>query len=120
MKTGRVGDGCFCLHLPILRIPTPYQDVPADMAKRAGTCRPAAGRAPFTIGAMDDPGHIDLAERLADGDGVVMMIGGPDTGKTTFSRMLTGAAVELGRAVAYIDSDLAITSVGPPTCVGLK
>jgi len=69
---------------------------------------------------MVDPLHVDLAERLAEDGGVVMMIGGPDTGKTSFSRMLTGAALGLGRTVAYIDSDLAITSVGPPTCVGLK
>ena len=69
---------------------------------------------------MADPVHVDLADRLAEAGGVVMMIGGPDTGKTTFSRLLTGAAIGLGRRVAYIDSDLAITSVGPPTCVGLK
>ncbi len=69
---------------------------------------------------MADPIHIDLAERLASVGGVVMMVGGPDTGKTTFSRVLAGAALKLGRSVAYIDSDLAITSVGPPTCIGLK
>ena len=69
---------------------------------------------------MGDPVHVDLAARLADSGGVVMMIGGPDTGKTTFSRMLVGSALEFGRTVAYIDSDLARTTVGPPTCVGLK
>lgn len=69
---------------------------------------------------MEDPVHADLAARLAAAGGVVMMIGGPDTGKTTFSRMLAGAALNAGRTVAYIDSDLAITSVGPPTCIGLK
>ena len=60
---------------------------------------------------MGDPVHVDLAARLADSGGVVMMIGGPDTGKTTFSRMLVGSALELGRTVAYIDSDLARTTV---------
>ena len=49
-----------------------------------------------------------------------MMIGAPDTGKTTFSRMVIGSALALGRTVAYVDSDLAHPTVGPPTCVGLK
>lgn len=69
---------------------------------------------------MGDPVHVDIAERLADVVGVVMMVGGPDTGKTTFSRMLAESALDRGRTVAYIDSDLAHTTVGPPTCVGLK
>ena len=69
---------------------------------------------------MGDPVHVELAARLADVGGVVMMIGGPDTGKTTLSRMLAESALRLGRTVAYIDSDLAHTTVGPPTCVGLK
>lgn len=69
---------------------------------------------------MGDPIHVDLAARLADTGGAVMMMGGPDTGKTTLSRMLVGSALDLGRTVAYIDSDLALTTVGPPTCVGLK
>ena len=49
-----------------------------------------------------------------------MMIGAPDTGKTTFSRILVRTALSLGRTVAYVDSDLAHPTVGPPTCVGLK
>lgn len=69
---------------------------------------------------MVDPVHIDLGERVAGSAGVVMTIGGPDTGKTSFSCTLAGAALELGRTVTYIDSDLSITSVGPPACVGLK
>ena len=69
---------------------------------------------------MGDPVHDDLAARLADAGGVVMMIGAPDTGKTTFTRMLVGSAVDLGQTVAYVDSDLAHPTVGPPTCVGLK
>ena len=69
---------------------------------------------------MGDPIHSDLAARLADTSGVAMMIGAPDTGKTTFAQMLIESALSLGRAVAYVDSDLAHPTVGPPTCVGLK
>lgn len=49
-----------------------------------------------------------------------MMIGAPDTGKTTFSRILIESALSSRRSVAYVDSDLAYPTVGPPTCVGLK
>ncbi len=69
---------------------------------------------------MADLIHADLAGRLATAGGVVMMVGGPDTGKTTFAHMLVGMGLRLGQMVAYIDSDLAITTVGPPTCIGLK
>ena len=69
---------------------------------------------------MGDPIHSDLAARLAADGGVVMMIGAPDTGKTTFSRILIERALSSGRTVSYVDSDLAHPTVGPPTCVGLK
>ena len=49
-----------------------------------------------------------------------MMIGAPDTGKTTMSMTLITEALAKGRTVAYVDGDLGQTTVGPPTCVGLK
>ena len=69
---------------------------------------------------MGDPIHSDLAARLTESGGVVMLIGAPDTGKTTFSRILIERALSLGQTVAYVDSDLAHPTVGPPTCVSLK
>ena len=69
---------------------------------------------------MGDPIHQDLAARLADAGGVVMMIGAPDTGKTTYGQELIRTALSLGRTVAYVDSELAHPAVGPPTCVALK
>ncbi|MDE0139140.1 MAG: Clp1/GlmU family protein [bacterium] len=68
---------------------------------------------------MGDPG-LDDTELLSSAEGVVMIIGAPDSGKTTLARMLVDTALQDGRTVAYIDSDLACTTVGPPTCVGLK
>lgn len=52
--------------------------------------------------------------------GVVMLIGAPDTGKSTLARMILEASAAAGQTVAYVDGDLGQTTVGPPTCVGLK
>jgi len=49
-----------------------------------------------------------------------MLIGAPDTGKSTLARMILQAGAVAGKTVAYVDGDLAQTTVGPPTCVGLK
>lgn len=49
-----------------------------------------------------------------------MLIGGPDTGKSTLAKMMMQAGVQAGMTVAYVDGDLAQTTVGPPACVGLK
>jgi polynucleotide 5'-kinase involved in rRNA processing len=57
---------------------------------------------------------------MADISGVVMVIGGADTGKTTVARMLLADALEEGRIVAYVDADLAASTVGPAGCVGLS
>lgn len=53
-------------------------------------------------------------------DGVVMLIGDIETGKTTLARMLVRDAVDHGRTVAYVDGDVAAATVGPIGCVGLK
>ncbi len=60
-----------------------------------------------------------LSARLADVHGVVMVIGEADSGKTTVCRSLVADAVASGRSVAYIDADLAASTVGPPACAGL-
>lgn len=52
--------------------------------------------------------------------GVIMLIGDTDTGKTSLAKLLVADAVAAGKSVAYIDSDVAVSTVGPPTCVGLK
>ena len=61
-----------------------------------------------------------LRNRMAEISGVVMVIGGADTGKTTVARMLLADALEAGRTVAYVDADLAASTVGPAGCVGLS
>ena len=69
---------------------------------------------------MTDGVHHGLAEELASYGGVVMMVGEPDTGKSTISKIMIRAALARGRTVAYIDGDLAQTTVGPPACIGLR
>ena len=64
--------------------------------------------------------YASLRERVIGEHGVVMLIGAPDTGKTTLARLLLGDALSAGREVAFIDADVGTPTVGPPACVGLK
>lgn len=61
-----------------------------------------------------------LRERLNGVPGVVMLIGAPDTGKTTLGRLLIGDALAAGMTAAFVDGDVAAATVGPPACAGLK
>jgi polynucleotide 5'-hydroxyl-kinase GRC3/NOL9 len=64
--------------------------------------------------------HEAVIQRAAGATSTVALIGGLDTGKTTFSLELARAALAGGRTPAYIDADLGQKSVGPPTTVGLR
>lgn len=68
---------------------------------------------------MDDI-HAPLIEDLTRRRGVIMLVGAADSGKTTFARELMAAALVTGKRVAFVDADIAESTVGPPTCVGLK
>ena len=57
--------------------------------------------------------------KIADSDGTVLIIGGADTGKTTFGSLLSREAATNGRPIAMIDADLGQSEIGPPACVGL-
>lgn len=49
-----------------------------------------------------------------------MLLGGIDTGKTGFGLSLAETARSRGISAAYVDSDIGQSTVGPPSCVGLK
>ena len=68
---------------------------------------------------MDDL-HAPLIEDLIRRRGVVLLLGAADTGKTTFARQLLAAAIAAGKRAAFVDADIGESTVGPPTCVGLK
>lgn len=62
----------------------------------------------------------DLIDGLLRTRGTVALVGGIDTGKTAFGLALAQAARNEGINVAYVDSDIGQSTVGPPSCVGLK
>lgn len=64
--------------------------------------------------------HAEIAARVVERGGVVMITGSTDTGKTSLSRQILQLAIEAGEEVAYVDADVGQTTVGPPTCVGLR
>ena len=59
-------------------------------------------------------------EKLLAEPGVVMLLGGMDTGKTTFGVELLRRATEAGIPAALVDADVVQSTVGPPTTVGMK
>ena len=69
---------------------------------------------------VPDDIHAPLLDDLARRRGVVMLLGAPDTGKTTFALRLVAAALAAGKTVAYVDGDTDQKTCGPPTCTGMK
>jgi polynucleotide 5'-kinase involved in rRNA processing len=59
-------------------------------------------------------------ERLLANPGVVMLLGGIDTGKTTFGHELARRALGQRIPTAIVDADIVQSTVGPPTTVGLR
>jgi polynucleotide 5'-hydroxyl-kinase GRC3/NOL9 len=57
--------------------------------------------------------QIDLQEL----NGVLMLIGAPDTGKSTFARFLYQRLTAAGRLPAYLDGDPGQSSLGPPATI---
>lgn len=52
--------------------------------------------------------------------GAVVLLGGADTGKTTFAFALVKDALALDVPTALVDADLGQSSIGPPTTIGLS
>lgn len=64
--------------------------------------------------------HQQTFERLVRDPGVVFLLGGIDTGKTSFGLELIRQGIDAGLRCALIDSDIQSSTVGPPTTIGLK
>jgi polynucleotide 5'-kinase involved in rRNA processing len=69
---------------------------------------------------MEERPYASLRERLHGMSGSVLIIGGPDTGKTTIGRLLVEDAIADGISAAYVDGDIGVSTVGPPACVGMR
>jgi len=61
-----------------------------------------------------------VVDRIATTGRVAVLVGGLDSGKSTLGKAIALAALEAGRAVAYLDADLGQKVVGPPTAVTLR
>ena len=61
----------------------------------------------------------DAVQRVRRFKGVVMAIGGTDTGKSTLVRQLLAQALTPKRVIAVVDADMGQSSFGPPTCMSL-
>jgi polynucleotide 5'-hydroxyl-kinase GRC3/NOL9 len=65
-------------------------------------------------------GHQVVIDRVVASAGLVVLVGGMDTGKTTLGQAIAAGGVDAGRAVAYLDADLGQKTVGPPAAVTLR
>jgi polynucleotide 5'-hydroxyl-kinase GRC3/NOL9 len=61
-----------------------------------------------------------LIAHVVEKGGMCVALGGMDSGKTTFLSMVAAVATRVGRTVAYLDTDVGQTTIGPPTTIGLK
>ena len=61
-----------------------------------------------------------VVERVASTASVVAMVGGLDSGKSTLGRAIAKQALEAGRTVAYLDTDLGQKTIGPPAAVTVR
>lgn len=59
------------------------------------------------------------ARRFLEVGGVAMVLGAPDTGKSTLSQYLVYRAYAAGRPVGLLDLDLGQAHLGPPATLGL-
>ena len=62
----------------------------------------------------------ELVGSLPDVRGTIVLLGGLGTGKTSFGLALADQARLRGLKTAYVDADVGQSTVGPPTCIGLK
>ena len=59
-------------------------------------------------------------ERLLSNGGTVVLLGSMGTGKTAFALELLRRAARADMSAGFVDADIDISTVGPPTTVGLK
>jgi polynucleotide 5'-hydroxyl-kinase GRC3/NOL9 len=66
------------------------------------------------------PGWEAARASVLAADGLVLVLGGPDCGKSTFCRYVLGRAQATGKPIAFIDGDLGQSHLGPPATLGLN
>jgi len=66
-----------------------------------------------------DP-HDQVVRQAVAKQGVTLLVGGLDSGKTTLVRRIARAGIQAGLTVGVLDADVGQSTVGPPTTVGLR
>ena len=61
-----------------------------------------------------------LRDRLVGFNGVVMLLGMAETGKTELAKLIVADALAEGTTVAFVDGDVGSAIAGPPATSGLK
>ncbi|MBE0447957.1 MAG: hypothetical protein IBX64_07660 [Actinobacteria bacterium] len=51
--------------------------------------------------------------------GLVFLLGGPDTGKTTLLKRIAEAYLSTGLRIGLVDADVGQSTIGPPTTIGM-
>ncbi len=69
---------------------------------------------------MTDHPYQALRDRIVGFNGIVMLLGVADTGKTELAKLLVGDALAAGSSVAFVDGDVGSSVAGPPATTGLK
>ncbi len=65
------------------------------------------------------PDWQEVAIEVRERPGISLLLGATDTGKTTFARFLIHELLRAGRKVAFVDSDLGQSYLGPPATISL-
>jgi len=60
-----------------------------------------------------------LADEVLQKGSTALLLGAPDTGKTTLCHFLVEEALKRGLRTAYIDADVGQSVIGPPTTLGM-
>ncbi len=60
-----------------------------------------------------------LLEKFAGTGGILISIGAPDTGKSTFNLWLCNQLFRMGKITAIVDCDMGQSDVGPPSALGM-
>ena len=71
-------------------------------------------------GIQQDGKWNSILEYYSNTGGILLVLGGVDTGKSTFVRWLANEVLKKGKQPAIIDCDVGQSDIGPPATIGLS